>query len=673
MNGLKNVLSVLLASMLLFSCTQQEKEYDIVVYGGTSAGAIAAYAAHLMGKSVVIVEPGKHLGGLTASGLGETDVGNKFAVTGLSRDFYRRLGEHYGRLEQWRFEPHVAEKMFLAYIEEANIPVHYQYRLVDVTKKGTDIQYITVENSENPDEASNKTIQGKMFLDCTYEGDLMAQAGVDYFVGRESNEKYGETYNGVYLGHDNQIPDGIDPYIIPGDSTSGLIYGINPEPLAPIGTGDDKIQAYNYRLCMTTDTNNFVPVTRPENYDSTRYEILARILEHYDAMGWRQPIWAFYLRVMPMPNEKTDMNNKGGFSTDMIGGSWEYPEASYERRAEIAKEHEDYIKGFLWFMGNDPRVPEHVKEQILEWGWAADEFVDNGHFPHQMYVREARRMIGEYVMTDHDCLGKKQVADGIAMGAYNMDSHNTQRLVINGMVKNEGDIQMPVPGPYPISYRSLTPKREECTNLLVPVCLSASHIAFGSIRMEPVFMVLAQSAAIAASRAIDNNSAVQEIDVEKLQKTLKEDPYLDGRKPEIFIDNDDQGMVSLTGTWTDTLRMLGNKETVLISTDNSATTEAVYDLSQVEPGQYKIYFYCLQAPVKQQGIKDWTWTNALPIEIHANDTIHSVSIDPSANEHKWVELGVYSLGQESSHLKVIATGIPELVGTDAILLFHQRE
>lgn len=660
---------IFLLSVLLLTNCSNKKEYDIVIYGGTSAGVIAAYSAHMMGKSVLLIEPGEHLGGLSAGGLGETDIGNKHAVTGLSRDFYRRLGTHYGNLEKWRFEPHVAEKTFHDYIREANVEVFYKYRIIDVEKEGTAIQSITLENSEKPDPKTNKSIKGKIFLDCTYEGDLMARTGVSYRVGREDNSEYNETYNGVQLRNKNQIPDSIDPYIIPGDSTSGLIYGINPEPLAPSGSGDNKVQAYNFRLCMTNDTSNFIPVTRPKNYDSTRYEILARILEHYDDKGWKQPIWAFYMRIMPMPNNKTDINNKGGFSTNLIGASWEYPEASYEKRKEIIQAHEDHVKGFLWFMGNDPRVPEHVKEQILEWGWAADEFVDNDHFPHQIYVREARRMVGEYVMTEHHCLGKETIKDGIAMGAYNMDSHNTQRVVVNGMVKNEGDIQIHLPGPYDISYRSITPKREECTNLLVPVCISATHIAFGSIRMEPVFMMLGQSAAMAASMAIDNNTSVQEIDIPALQETLQNNPYLDGRKPEIYIDNDDEGRVELIGDWDDSFFVMRNRETALISLENKEPTEAIFDLSQVKNGEYRIYFYCLETPSRRQGIDDWEWSEAVDLVVKDNTGEHALTINQAANEHDWVDLGVYTIGNEANQLRVIATGNENFVNADAIVLF----
>ncbi len=518
------LLSLFVLLILPQGCINHKKqtpdyEVDVLVYGGTSAGVIAAYTASMEGRSVLIVEPGRHLGGLSSGGLGATDIGRQEAITGLSRDYYLRLGAKYGLDDvAWHFEPKVAEEVFNDYIREAEIEVLFDYSVVDVHKRGTDIQTVTFRDYEHGKD--DLTVSAVVFIDCSYEGDLMALSGVSYTVGRESNSQYGETWNGVQISKDNQVPPGIDPYVIPGDSTSGLIWGVSPEPIAETGSGDHKVQAYCYRLCMTTDPDNMIPVTRPDNYDPAHYEVLRRIIQQRDSLGWVQRIWQLYLRIIEMPNNKTDINNKGGFSLSMAGANWEYPEADYWRRKEIAKKIEDYNRGIIYFLGHDPDVPEHVREQMLQYGWPKDEFVDNNHFPHQLYIRESRRMIGQLVMTEHHCMSREFAEDGIARGSYNMDSHNCDRHVIDGMVVNEGDVQIRLPGPYDISYRAILPVQDECTNLLVPVCLSASHIAYGSIRMEPVFMMLGEAAGFAASLAVERNVPVSDLDGRELKRML---------------------------------------------------------------------------------------------------------------------------------------------------------
>ena len=456
----------------------QSSSVDICIYGGSSAGVMAAYTAKKMGKSVILIEPSNRLGGLTTGGLGQTDIGNKYAVAGLSLDFYRRIGQHYGKFEQWTFEPHVAKELFEQYIKEANIKVIYNYRLQSVSTEKGAIKAITIENAIQPNQSTNQIIKAKVFIDCTYEGDLMAKSGVSYFTGRESNSTYGETYNGVQFMDKHQFPDGVDPYKIPGKKESGLLWGISNETLAPNGTGDKKIQTYNIRVCFTNNPSNRIPITQPDDYQPERYELLLRVLE-------KKPVKNIggFTSIAPMPNNKTDINNNGAFSTDMIGENWDYPEADYNKRKEIKKAHDNYVKGFFYFIGHDPRMPSYLRKEMLQWGYPKDEYTDNKNWTPQMYVRETRRMIGEYVMTQLNCEGKDVVKDGIGLAAYTMDSHNCQRLVVNGMVKNEGDVQVGGFDPYPIAYRSVIPKKKECTNLLVPVCLSASHIAYGSIRM----------------------------------------------------------------------------------------------------------------------------------------------------------------------------------------------
>ena len=505
---------------------------DVCIYGGTAAGVIAAYAAEKCGKTVILIEPGKMLGGMTTGGLGQTDIGNKQAITGLSRKFYRNVGEKYGLEEEWKFEPHVAMEVLQSYIKSGKINVLYQQQIFKLNKSGKTIQSILVKDPSKPKSASTE-ITAKQFIDCTYEGDLLGKSGVSYTVGREDNKQYNETVDGYLLaeyhkqsGH-HQFPDGVSPYKTPGDPSSGLLWGISNDKPAPAGTGDKRIQAYNFRICLTDSPENRIPITRPRDYDSTKYELLVRLFEAQPSM---RKINQYFIWSL-MPNRKTDINNRGGFSTDMIGMNYGWPEGSFEQRKKIFDAHVSYTKGLLYFFKTDKRVPEELREFVSNWGYPKDEYQQYGNFTPQLYVREARRMVGDYVMTEHNCRGEKKVTDGIGMAAYTMDSHNCQRIVENGMVKNEGNVEVGGFPPYPVSYRSLTPKQDECTNLLVPVCLSATHIAYGSIRMEPVFMVLAQSAAMAASMAIDGKVPVQKIDVGKLQQWLQDDPYLEKSKP----------------------------------------------------------------------------------------------------------------------------------------------
>ena len=512
-------------------------EADIIIYGGTSAAVTAAVQARKMDKSVIVVSPDVHLGGLSAGGLGYTDTGKKGVIGGLSREFYQRVYQHYQQPEAWKwqekseygnkgqgtpaidgdlrtmwiFEPHVAEKVFEDFVKDFEIEIHRdEWLLRDngvKVENGRIVSFQTI---------SGKTYHGKMFIDATYEGDLMATSGVSYHVGREANSVYGEEWNGVQVGvlhHKHWFESDISPYVVPGDPSSGLLPRVSGEDPGKKGEGDRKIQAYCFRMCLSNHPENRIAFPKPENYDPNQYELLARVY----AAGWD----ATFGKFDPIPNRKTDTNNHGPFSTDNIGMNYEYPEGSYEKRREIIKEHEDYQKGLMYFIANDPSIPDSVRMAMSKWGLAKDEFTDNGNWPHQIYVREARRMIGEFVMTEHETLGKRPVVQPVGMGSYTMDSHNIQRYVKpDGFVQNEGDIGVKVPRPYQIDYRSLIPKKEECENLLVPVCVSSSHIAFGSIRMEPVFMILGHSSAAAASMAIDRNIAVQDLAYQALRTQL---------------------------------------------------------------------------------------------------------------------------------------------------------
>ena len=492
--------------------TSAEPVYDIVIYGGTSGGIAAAVQASRMGKTAIIIEPGQHLGGLSSGGLGATDIGNKAAIGGISREFYKRLGKHYGNDENWTFEPHVAEATFEAMIAEAKVPVVRGERLDlndGVTKEGGAITSIRME--------SGKAYRGKVFIDATYEGDLMAKAGVPYHVGRESNATYGETLNGVQtkqaIYHQFEVP--IDPYVVPGDPSSGLLPHIQAEGPGEEGSGDHRVQAYCFRMCLTNNPENRMPFPKPANYNAGDYELLLRYLNAGH--------WTVMKLSKEMPNAKTDTNNKGAFATDFIGGNYDYPDGDYATRERIIQAHKDYQQGLMWFLVNDPRVPQAVHDEMQQWGLPKDEFTDNGGWPHQLYIREARRMISDYVMTEHNCTGARTVDDAVSLAAYTMDSHHMQRYVHDGRVLNEGDVEVGGFEPYPISYRSIVPSKNDCTNLLVPVCLAASHIAYGSIRMEPVFMILGQSATTAAAMAIDDGIAVRDIDVPKLKERLLAD------------------------------------------------------------------------------------------------------------------------------------------------------
>ena len=514
----------------------QSRQYDVVVYGGTSAGVIAAVQTARMGKSVVLVEPGQHLGGLTSGGLGATDIGNKAAIGGLSRDFYRRIKAHYERDDawvhetreehyasggrnrggedaMWTFEPHVAEQVYREMLKEANVPVLFGERLdlkSGVSKDGARITEIRME--------SGRTLRARAYIDATYEGDLMAKAGVSYHIGRESNSAYGETLNGVQVQNatKHQFIKPVDPYVTPGDPSSGLLPGVVAGPPEPDGTGDNKVQAYCFRMCTTDVPENQAEWVKPADYDPLRYELLLRNCEAGDHRVPWNPVG--------MPNRKTDTNNNFAISTDNIGMNYEYPDGDYATRDRIFQEHLSYQQGLMWTLANSPRVPAEIRAHFQRLKPAKDEFTDHGHWPHQLYVREARRMISDYVMTQHNCQGRETADDPVGLAAYGMDSHNIQRYVdADGHARNEGDIQVHGFSPYPIAYRSIRPKQSECTNLLVPVCVSATHIAYGSIRMEPVFMVLGQSAATAACQAIDAGTSVQEIDYTKLKERLLAD------------------------------------------------------------------------------------------------------------------------------------------------------
>lgn len=532
---------------LAYGTAESTRKYDadIIIYGGTAAAVTAAVQAKRMGKSVIMVSPDKHLGGMTSGGLGFTDTGNKTVIGGLAREFYHRIYLHYDRPGSWKwqqkdaygnkgqgtpavdgenrtmwiFEPHAAEKVFEDFVKENNIRV-LRDEWLD-REKGVAIKNGRITSIKT---LSGNIYTGKMFIDATYEGDLMAAAKIQYVVGREAAGEYNEEWGGVVTGvfhHGHYFKKPIDPYKIPGKPSSGLLPRISSEPPGMYGAGDKKVQAYCYRMCLSKHPENQVPYAKPAGYDPYQYELLVRVFN----AGWDE----LFQKFDPIPNLKTDTNNHGPFSTDNIGMNYAYPDASYRLRRQIIEEHQAYQKGLMYFIATDPRIPREVQDEFNTWGLAKDEFIDNDNWPHQLYVREARRMAGHSVMTEHEILGTRPVTDSIGMGSYTLDSHNIQRYITpEGYVQNEGDFGVHVPKPYSISYKSILPKKNECENLLVPVCLSSSHVAYGSIRMEPVFMILAESAATAAAYAIDDRVSVQKVNYDELRRQLlKQDQRLD--------------------------------------------------------------------------------------------------------------------------------------------------
>ncbi len=552
--SLSNVLKGITLSILvlLSGCGQvdlQENQYDLVVYGGTSAGLAAAIQSSRMGKTVVVLVPGNRVGGLTTGGLGQTDIGNKQAIGGISREFYQQIKKYYDEPAHWKwqewkeyrdggqtrtgeqedamwtFEPSAALEVYDGMLQQEKIEVRYQLRLdrkLGVRKDGGSIVSISMESGE--------VFHGKMFIDATYEGDLMATAGISYTIGREGNEQYGENLNGVQAndtsmtllgtvsanGRNHNYVEGIDPYIIKGDKNSGALPYIDENGPGEAGAGDHRVQAYCFRMCLTDHPENRIPFARPGDYNELNYELLIR---NYEA-GFNYIPWI----NSKMPNRKTDSNNRTGFSTDFIGQNYRYPEASYEEREEITNRHRSYQQGLWWTLANHQRIPEEIRTEVSRWGTCKDEFEREDGWQQQLYVREARRMVSDHVMTQKHCEGIEVVEDAVGMAAYGMDSHHVQRYISKeGYARNEGNVEAHVKGPYPVSYRSIIPKAAECDNLLVPVCLSATHIAFGSIRMEPVFMVMGQSAATAACLAIDDGIPVHKINYDKLRMKLIED------------------------------------------------------------------------------------------------------------------------------------------------------
>jgi len=630
--------------------------YDVVVYGGTSGGVTAAVQVARSGKSVVLVSPTPHLGGLTTSGLGWTDLGKSSILGGISREFYHRAYLHYQQDAAWNwqtrtsfgnagqggpafnatteiasvFEPKVAEAVFTQLLSEQSVPVITgRLDLANgVVMNAGKIGHIRLEDG--------REYSGKIFIDASYEGDLLPGAGVSFTVGREANATHSETVNGIQAAQatKNQLRDGIDPYVVPGNPASGLLPGIAADAGGPDGSADARLQAYCFRMVLTDVAANRVMIPQPPGYNEADYELVFRSIEAGQTSG--------FFKFDLMPNRKTDSNNTGGISTDFIGRNygpgWNWTTLNHEQRIALARQHENWQRGLVWTLQHHSRVPASIRNNYAAWGLPADEFTDNGNWPHQIYVREARRMVSDYVMSQQHCTGAVVAPDSVGLAAYAMDSHHVQRHVKNGMVKNEGDIQLSVPNAYPVSYRSIVPKTGECPNLLVPWSISASHMAFGSIRMEPVFMILSQSAAIAAAMAIDQDLAVQSVPYAQLRPLLLAAGQALGDvatgTPTSVVDNSDTALVTLTGSW-----LSGTTTAGFIGTDYLHDNNAGQGTKQV--------FY--HVPAGSGGLQRvflrWTShsnraSNA-SVEIRHQGGSSLVTVDQRSNGGAWNALGLY--------------------------------
>ncbi|MEI6714212.1 MAG: FAD-dependent oxidoreductase [Verrucomicrobiota bacterium] len=482
----------------------QKITVDVAIYGGTPAGVGAAVQARRMGKTCALMVFRRHVGGLTSAGLTAVDLGKADSIGGMAAEFLNRVGKWTG------FRAADAEKTFRAMLSEADVPVYFEHRLAAVEKEGNQIRALVFENGNR--------VEAKTFIDATYEGDLLARAGVSYHVGREDNSVYAEENNGFYIAKSHQFRFPVDPYRVAGDPSSGLLPGISSEPARRAGIGDKSVQAYNFRMWLT-DVSEGRPYPKPIGYNRDDYALLLRYLTSAPE-GF---LWDFTYKNGPIKLNRGDCNSAGPISTDFVGGSNDWPEGDYATRERIFQAHVNYQQGMLWFLANDMEVPEKVRAVPHKFGLPKDQFEETDGWPHELYVREGRRMVSDYVMTEHDCRGERRAEDSVGLASYTMDSHHTSRVIVDGVLQAEGNVEVHVPKPYPVSYRSIVPREKECANLLVPVAVSSSHMAFGSIRMEPVFMLLGQSAATAAAMAIDAKVSVQKVDYGLLRERLLKD------------------------------------------------------------------------------------------------------------------------------------------------------
>lgn len=620
------VIGVLVFSIGFMAQAATVVESDICVYGGTSGGIAAAVQATRLGKSVSLAVFNTDLGGLTTGGLGATDVGNIGSIGGVSREFYQRIGQRYNQVERFNFEPHVARAVYTDWLAEVGVTPRWHQRLAAVTKTGPRITEITMEDGT--------IYRAQMFIDATYEGDLMALAGVSFTFGREGTNVYGESLNGIRAETPfHQFTVNVDPYVEPGNPASGLLPFIQAGDGGTPGDGDHRIQAFNYRLCFTQNPTNQLPHVVPPDYDPARYELLGRLLDAQGAAG-ETPTLNQFFGVINMPNGKTDMNNKGAFSTDFIGMNYTYPTNTYAAREQMDREHLEYLQGLVYYLATSPRSPAALRAEMLSWGPCRDEWPETGGYSPQIYVREARRMLSDYVMTQADCQSTRRAADSICLGSYNMDSHNCQRVVQNGWVRNEGDVQVRSPIPYPISYRSIVPRAEECENLFVTFAIAASHIAFGSTRMEPVFMMASQSAATAAAFAIDDGVPVQQVHYDKLALQLRADGQIltwgDPGVSGVVVDNSDP-QVAFSGVWSNSTSVAGywGNNYAHDGDELKGIKMAVFRPNLPATDLYDVYLRWTTHPNRATNV---------PVDLVHPAGVETVSVDQTQHNGTWMRL-----------------------------------
>lgn len=623
-----SIFAAIVGASLAIGCAAMPSsviEADLCIYGGTSGGVVAAVAAARLGKSAVLVAPNNHLGGMTSGGLGVTDRGVVGSIGGISREFYRRVGQHYGVTEKFEFEPHVAEQIFGTMIAEAGVPVFTNQQLASVTMSGRRIAQIVTE--------SGAVFRAEEFIDATYEGDLMAAAGASFVVGREGTNTYGESLAGVRAS--SAGPYLYDPYVEPGNPASGLLPLMQPAGAEAPGQGDHRVQAYNFRLCLTSNATNRITITAPTNYSEAQFELVARYIEARVALDGAVAFKQLLDLQTLIPNGKTDINARDELSTDFVGASYPWATNTPAGRAILRQQHEDYLRGFLYFLATSARVPANVRSEAQLWGLAKDEFQDTGGWPHQIYVREARRMVGDYVMTQANCEGRRFAPEPVGLGTYSMDSHFVQRVPVGGAAGREGGFFSAVPFPYGISYRSIVPRTNECENVFATFAVSASHVAFGSVRMEPVFMILSQSAATAAAFAIDDDVPVQAVSYPKLAAQLRADEQIldwtggtltsDG----VIVDDGEPG-TAVTGSWAAGANAGGwNGDYVHDQSSGKGTKSVRYLPNLPTNTTYDVYGWWVAAGNRASNV---------PYDIIHSAGTNRVLVDQTINGSTWVKL-----------------------------------
>ena len=669
---MKKILIILSASLLAVSAGksggQVNRDYDVVVYGATAGGTIAAIAAAEEGAAVLLIEPGRHVGGMVTGGLSHNDYGDRSVIGGMALEFYKKVADHYkAPLYYWRGpEPHVGERIFLDWLEAAGVEIRFGNRVEEVVTRDHRIESIGLTGGDR--------ISGRVFIDATYEGDLMARAGVSYAVGREGVRDFGESW----AGRRAIMPDGHQmlPRVSSFDEKGDLLPLIHPEPMVAEGEADAGIQGYGFRLIVTDEPSNRVSFPVPDLYDPADYALVARYYQVHPGAGNMVHLWP------TLPGGKSDMNSSGPISTNVVNGlNWEYPDAEYNRRDEIWQKMKDYTLGLLYFLSYDPAVPERIRKETQEIGLCRDEFTDNGHWPHQLYIRVARRMIGEYFMTQHDLETDTVKYDAIGMGSYNIDVRHVQRTFVpvsrfpelHYEVYNEGYISIPV-APYEIPYRALLPSYGECRNLIVPVCISASHVAYASVRMEPQYMIMGHAAGIAAAMAAREGREVHLVDIARLQEklaagnqvlSLQDNIYgAFGFGDEIIIDNNMRRFISKSGNWSG------------VETEHNGRYQMNYARNDTGKGWFSFI------PWLEEGgryrVSIWYPSDASYVSDAAVRIIHTggttqVTLDQRESGGKWIPLGDFEL--EAGFrvvVTVVAEGTTRPVVADAVKLERIR-